>query len=250
MFIESLKTITNKRSVLYLLCTLLMMSCSPLEQFEPASTPGQWDINTLALEWYPGFCKNNPQLNTCDPDASAYFNNNLSLHGLWPDKKNGSAYSFCDDTIVLNPDLCKNPPLDGVDEVALYHYMPGTKVCLDRYEWIKHGTCQYLNPKDYFALAVSFLEQVNQSSFGQYIQKNIGMPLTLKSLYLAFDQSFGENAHKALSISCYNDTEIIDFWIQLKKNINLNDKVKDVILPNTHATVTKCSDTIIFTKLS
>ncbi|WP_417915528.1 ribonuclease T2 family protein [Candidatus Electronema sp. JM] len=96
----------------------------------------------------------------------------LQLHGLWPNyKSSGYPTGQC-----ASPGECKElPAAQGkycgyIEPKGLYDsaewkdlseaYMAGKEKCLERHEWVKHGTCTQMAPPEYFAWALKETKRI------------------------------------------------------------------------------------------
>lgn len=84
----------------------------------------------------------------------------IQLHGLWPNYQGGGYPAGSCDAAECQ----LQPPLNGKycaypEPPSLYTspwwkglagYMAGVEKCLERHEWIKHGTCSGMSAPDYF----------------------------------------------------------------------------------------------------
>lgn len=103
------------------------------------------------------FCRNRPYDPSCRdfPKPSR-----IQLHGLWPNYRSGFPEGNCPDSECPNqsPELgtyCRYPEPPGLYQSdawkTLHGYMAGTESCLERHEWVKHGTCTPMAATAYFA---------------------------------------------------------------------------------------------------
>ncbi|MDF3029931.1 MAG: ribonuclease [Moraxellaceae bacterium] len=106
-------------------------------QAAPAAAEA-FDYYTLAVTLTPAFCDQNPKLrNSLQCRERMPF----SVHGLWPEKKEGRAPESCaGGALTLSPRT----------EKYLRSVMPDTS--LRQHEWKKHGRCSGLDAERYFAL--------------------------------------------------------------------------------------------------
>ena len=106
------------------------------------------------------FCRDRPTDRSCQqfPKPSA-----IQLHGLWPNYRSGFPQGACPEAECPHqpPEVgtyCRYPAPPGLYESgawkALSAYMAGTESCLERHEWVKHGTCSPMDPPSYFAWAL------------------------------------------------------------------------------------------------
>jgi ribonuclease T2 len=116
--------------------------------FAQRTPPGAFDYYVFALSVAPGFCDvtgNRIHSNQCAaPDDEAYRAMPLTIHGLWPNKRNAD--------IRDQPDKCSTERfhLSAGLRQQLQIYMPGIADDLPYHEWEKHGTCTGLSPDAYF----------------------------------------------------------------------------------------------------
>lgn len=97
-----------------------------------------FDYYTFALSLTPAFCDQNPKWRN---SLQCRDRLPVSVHGLWPERKQGRAPEHCSGAaLALSPGLERN--LRGT--------MP------DRgardYQWKKHGRCSGLSPEAYFSV--------------------------------------------------------------------------------------------------
>ena len=103
----------------------------------PARAEG-FDYYTFAISLTPAFCDQNPKWRN---SVQCRERLPLSVHGLWPERKQGRTPENCSGGVLaLSPTLEKN--LRGT--------MPDAS--LRQYQWKKHGRCSGLAPEAYFAM--------------------------------------------------------------------------------------------------
>ena len=103
----------------------------------PARAEG-FDYYTFAISLTPAFCDQNPKWRN---SVQCRERLPLSVHGLWPERKQGRTPENCSGgALALSPTLEKN--LRGT--------MPDGS--LRQYQWKKHGRCSGLAPEAYFAM--------------------------------------------------------------------------------------------------
>jgi ribonuclease T2 len=164
----------------------------------------------LALSWQPAFCELNADRPECRAlDGGDVAAGHLSIHGLWPNDRPGGGPSHCGvDAATKALDQpgswCElpRPETRAETRAALTPAMPGTASCLDRHEWIKHGTCSGLDAESYFADTLRLTAEVQATPMAQIVSANIGRNITPKQLSNAFEASFGEGASRALTLVC------------------------------------------------
>lgn len=97
-----------------------------------------FDYYTFAISLTPAFCDQNPQRRD---SLQCRDRLPLSVHGLWPERRQGRAPENCSGgPLALSPGLEKN--LRGT--------MPDKG--LREHQWKKHGRCSGLSPEAYFGL--------------------------------------------------------------------------------------------------
>ncbi|MFM2055973.1 MAG: hypothetical protein RLY71_358 [Pseudomonadota bacterium] len=145
-------------------------------------TPDLYDSHVLAVTWQPGFCEYKVAADTTKPECAALSqgtlkSTNLTLHGLWPNKKEcGINYGYCSDVPL-------NLAPETIARISLW--MPNFLYSTDfgSYEWKKHGTCQTaLDDDGYFLKAVAAIEAVNASALGNFILQSVGQKVSKADL--------------------------------------------------------------------
>ena len=167
---------------------------------EVCSLPNQQDSYVLAITWQPGFCehtKYNGKKPECDAmNSGALEAKTLSLHGLWPNKKEcGTQYGSCQGKPF---ELSK----DTIDKVA--PWMPNFyyERSFGAYEWNKHGKCQSLAPDEYFLKAVSAVRVVNDSEVGKIVLGNTGKSFRVNDFFDRVKTRYGEKVAQAITLVC------------------------------------------------
>ncbi|GGI84722.1 ribonuclease T2 family protein [Legionella impletisoli] len=185
------------------------------------NTPGLADHFVLALNWQPGFCETygyeagKPECYKLNPDS--YQASHLALHGLWPNQKScGSHYGYCGGS--KKNKFCHYPPVSLSPQVSkrLKQLMPSFEhgSCLERHEWNRHGMCQMLSSDDYFSLAMDLVEQLNQTSFSNFLAKHVGEEVRLVDLQREFESAFGKGAKDKVYFGCTHGY-LVDVYITL-----------------------------------
>lgn len=182
----------------------------------------------LALSWQTGFCqsqydKGRTPAAECltqkeEKDPRAY----LTVHGLWPSLPDSIAQHGVDDKrwrrfgcsvrpVPNMPEVkasnkCHAPSTGISPTIAaqLGQVMPGAggSSCLERYEYAKHGVCFGFNPNDYFATMIRLNTEVKAEALGDFLQKHYGKTVSRQDFNQAVAASWGENAVKAIKLSC------------------------------------------------
>lgn len=146
-------------------------------------TPDLYDSFVLASTWQAGFCNfkvagkvdSKPE---CVALATGELKpSNLTLHGLWPNKKECG----------INYGHCGGQPLDLKPQTRkeIETWMPNFifSTSFGSYEWNKHGTCQTaLDDDAYFLKAVSAVKALNGSKLGALVLASMGKKLSKADL--------------------------------------------------------------------
>ncbi|HJT11693.1 MAG TPA: ribonuclease T2 [Dongiaceae bacterium] len=164
----------------------------------------------LALSWQPAFCEFNarrPECRALDPGDFAA--THLTVHGLWPNDRPNAGPIYCGidgETRALDEpkSWCQlpEPEMSGKTRAHLAQTMPGVLSCLDRHEWIKHGTCAGMGAERYFGETLRLASAVQTTAFGRAIAANVGREVTAEQLIQAFEASFGKGSARALTLVC------------------------------------------------
>ncbi len=177
-----------------------------------ANQPGEFQAYVLSLQWSAAFCETRPHLPECgDRDPDRFSARNLTLHGLWPEKVGDTArkYGYCgvdDATRALDraPTWCRLPALGltRATSARLASVMPAVSSCLDKHEWIKHGTCSGYAPEDYFLRSSELVEHIAGTAFGRFLSANAGRAVTADALLAAFERDFGAGSRTLVKLTC------------------------------------------------
>ncbi len=168
------------------------------------------DHYILALSWQPAFCEFNAGKTECrELDDGDYAASNLTLHGLWPNAADGDHPVYCgisaSDRRTDETGAWCALPATGADQATqsdLAQLMPGSASCLDRHEWIKHGTCSGLGGDAYFDAALHLVREMETTRLSEVLRAHIGRELSRRALLDAFEADFGAGAAAALEITC------------------------------------------------
>jgi ribonuclease T2 len=196
---------------------------------------GKADTNILALSSQTGFCENygyeagKPEC--LHLSKNSFEATHLTLHGLWPNQDScGQHYGYCE--VKPKPNHCDYTPLHLSTEVSttLSKLMPSYHFgsCLERHEWSKHGSCQFLSDNDYFALALRLTKEVNNSSFGHYLTEHQGKTLPLSVVRKQIKEAFGEKNGAKIYLHCKNGL-LIDVFITLPALIPMNEPLESLV---------------------
>lgn len=169
-----------------------------------------FDYYVLALSWQPAFCESHAGKPECRAlDEGDFAADNLVLHGLWPNETRGDSPAYCgiaaSERATDEAGKWCELPLPGADQqtlAALQDLMPGAQSCLDRHEWLKHGTCSGLAADAYFDLSVQLTEAFQATKLADVLRRGVGQEIPLLRLIDAFEREFGAQAGAALTITC------------------------------------------------
>lgn len=146
----------------------------------------QFDYYLLALSVAPAFCEDEPgrkrRFAQCQSLSEPAFKRMpLTLHGLWPNRRDRRHPAYCGK--AARASFCSLPAvnLPGDSRAKLARVMPATADCLDRHEWVKHGSCSGLAEADYFAVATTLTERVNRA-LGQELAQHMGREVSIERL--------------------------------------------------------------------
>lgn len=164
------------------------------------SVANKQDSYVLAITWQPGFCEHvnykgdKPECTAMNKGALPA--KTLSLHGLWPNKKEcGTQYGSCSgQTFALSKAT--------IDQIA--PWMPNFfyERTFGAYEWNKHGKCQSLAPDDYFIKAVSAVKVVNDSEVGKIVLGNVGKSFRVGDFFARVKASYGDKVANSITLVC------------------------------------------------
>eukprot|EP00752_Nemacystus_decipiens_P011496 g10208.t1 len=125
-------------------------------------TPGEFNLYIFAMSWKPEWCyhQNFPG---CKKPRS-FWENNLTIHGLWPDYGDGTYPTTCTSEPYDHDRVVNAVGLDVLETLWPNIQVPeelGRKKydSFWEHEWTKHGTCTGLSMEDYFSAAASLLQQ-------------------------------------------------------------------------------------------
>lgn len=197
--------------------------------------PGLADSYVLAMSWQPAFCESygykagKKECLTLTSDS--FSSRHMVLHGLWPNQSDcGPNYGFCG--VPSQSAHCDYSPLELNDEVAanLSEIMPSyaSGSCLERHEWNKHGSCQYLDVNDYFALSIRLGQEADKTEFGAYIRDHRGEKVARSQLREMINRSFGKAYASSVYLGCKQGM-LVDLFFQLPALIPQDESLKSLI---------------------
>jgi ribonuclease T2 len=187
---------------------------------EMCSTANQQDSYLLALSWQPGFCEHTPRTagkpECAAMDKGSLVVSNLTLHGLWPNKKAcGTSYGNCDG----KPFALKKETVAHIAPWMPNFYYENS---FGKYEWNKHGTCQALDPDAYFTKAVAAVQLVNASAIGEQILKNIGGAINADKFFATLRSQYGEAAASRVMLVCAGQSYLQEIRVQLPVDFSVD----------------------------
>lgn len=207
-----------------------------VEFVRPAITgPSQNADFVLAASWQPAFCQGNQEIKECASQTEVRFDaDNFALHGLWPQPRGNFWCGVTQDQKKLaeNRETRGELPvieLSSKTRVELNRVMPGTQSYLDRYEWIKHGTCYSETPEEYYVESIDLMDQLNGSVVRDLFAGNIGGSLTAGQIRSAFDAAFGEGAGERVEVRCRSGM-VNELFIHLRGQIETDTSFSDLLL--------------------
>jgi ribonuclease T2 len=225
---------------------------SPIDTPAPSgacNVKNQHDSYVLAMSWQPGFCEHFPYKGKkpeCDALGKSEIQiSHLTLHGLWPNKKQcGISYGNCG-----GPDL--NLEEDTVSKIATWmpNFMYETK--FGAYEWKKHGTCQSLEDDQYFLTAVDAVQLVNESAVGTYIREHLGRSFSAKKFVEHVKSKHGEQFAKKIMLVCSKGRYLHEVQVKLPLNFRVDAGIEAFIAgadPFT-ASTDRCNSDDIFVEI-
>ena len=198
--------------------------------------------NLLALSWQPAFCEQRPNKIECrqlNDGLLPITEQQLSIHGLWPQPRNNVYCGVSSALINLDepntwgelPVLDLTPETREELEVA----MPGTASFLHRHEWIKHGTC-FLGDggaEEYYRDTLIVTAAINNSPIATFLEEHVGSSVDTQEIRDLFDETFGAGAGDRVQFQCKGDggrTLIQELKINLAGVISEDASVSDLLL--------------------
>lgn len=114
-----------------------------------------FDFYLLAMTLHPAFCADG---HGSEPECRTGISMPLSIHGLWPERRQPGRY----------PRDCAGPALNLEKPLAneLAVLMPGMADRLHEHEWRKHGTCSGLDDDEYFRHTLELARKVDAALRG------------------------------------------------------------------------------------
>ncbi|HEX6118326.1 MAG TPA: hypothetical protein VFZ03_02670 [Dongiaceae bacterium] len=215
-----------------------------------------FDRLVLALSWDPAFCQLNAGKPECRAlDSGDFAATHLVIHGLWPDAAESPQLRYCgvgEDMAALDRRnrWCElpEPALSAGTRAALDAAMPGTHSCLDRHEWIAHGTCAGIDAEHYFSATLRLAAAVQASKLGDLLAANVGRKMPRRKLIDAFEATFGTGSGRALSLLCTSSgapSLLMEIRIALKPSAIDGNLGAGDLLPTAAGAAGSCPATIL-----
>jgi ribonuclease T2 len=206
----------------------------------------------LALSWQPAFCESNEQRPECRAlDPGDFAATHLTVHGLWPNDRPNAGPTYCGiDEATRALDQPKSwcqlpePEMSGITRAQLAQTMPGVMSCLDRHEWIKHGTCAGTGAERYFGETLRLAAAVQATAFAQAISANVGREVAAKQLIQAFEASFGAGSGDALTLVCSDRGDLSEVRIALQASALEGELGGGDLHRGSPAPASRCPETI------
>ena len=175
--------------------------------------------NLLALSWQNAFCQSHQYKKECKSmDSNDFGAKEFVLHGLWPQPRNNQYCNMSKKEIGMDKNKqwyrLSKLDLNTTTRNELAKYMPGYSSNLHKHEWVKHGGCYGTSANDYYANAISFLKQVNESKVQAYFAKNLRKTVYLKDIRKLFDSEFGKGAGKHVTMNCRRGL-VTELWLHI-----------------------------------
>ena len=168
---------------------------------------GDFDHDTLALTWQPGFCASGPG---CLPDQPR--GASIGLHGLWASRpsvlrRRGVAEQRwwregCDD---LGPHASAPPALSPLLRSRIEAVMPHLRMGLLAHEYAKHVACFGFAPEAFFAFAIAMRDAVAFGPFGTWLRGEAGHAVRHADAAREFERDFHTPLPRAVQFRCDRD---------------------------------------------
>jgi ribonuclease T2 len=149
----------------------------------PVAEGSQYDYYILNLSWSPEFCFTHPDNEQC-PSHPGFV-----VHGLWPERNDGSY-----------PEHCGDRPGPSDDHVWA-GLMPTSYLAM--HEWQTHGTCTPYAANDYFGLVRRAVESVKiPKEFTHTTQQSMEPPAAIVAAFARINTGFPGGS---IVLSCGNN---------------------------------------------
>jgi len=184
-------------------------------------THGDFDHNTLALTWQPGFCSAG---SGCTAEQSHL--SLVGLHGLWASEphsleaRNIPVERWWREGCGLFTPEAAPPVLDNAMLTTLGEIMPHTSPSLIDHEWVKHGVCFGYDPRLFFAKASALHRRFTRSPMMQFLAERAGTTVAHDEILSFFRSATGAVPPRALQLRCETDHEgrivLTQLWFTLR----------------------------------
>lgn len=191
--------------------------------FKAVSPPAQFDQYVLALTWHPGFCLERDAKPECR-QMDAFASEEFVLHGFWPDAVSYCGVSDESESLSKSGQWCQIDVLPAEDqyfeETSKRSLMPGSheRSCLDRHEWVKHGTCSGLDFDGYYDLSLALVSRFAESKTSDYVAANRGKRVSRSAFYRAVAEDFGREGAWKVQAVC-NDNRLTEVRLMLRADV-------------------------------
>lgn len=198
-------------------------------QSPSTQTPaGRGPSYVLAISWQPAFCEGSPRKRECRSQReNRYDASHFSLHGLWPQP---GTNIYCGVSAAERDAATQGRwgdlprlRLTPTTQAAMEKSMPGSQSFLDRYEWVKHGTCYPRREAEaYYRDSLRLLEAVNASPVRELFARSVGREVSTTEIRARFDQAFGKGAGERVRVACRDDGRrrlIVELTLGLRGDI-------------------------------
>lgn len=194
---------------------------------DTCSIANKQDSYVLAITWQPGFCEHVPyngKKPECDAmNSGALEAKTLSLHGLWPNKKEcGTQYGSC-----AGPAFALSQ--ETIAQVA--PWMPNFyfERTFGAYEWNKHGKCQALPPDAYFVKAVSAVRVVNDSEVGKIVLGSAGKSFRVGDFFERVKARYGDQVAASITLVCTQHKYLQEIRVALPLDFSTSGELPQLV---------------------
>lgn len=211
------------KKMIALVALAFLAACTGHEPHSVGSMPtvnADFDHNTLALTWQPGFCSVGGGCLADQPLQPL-----IGLHGLWASEphsleaRNVPVTQWWKEGCDLLGSTAAPPALDGPMRSALAQIVPHTQSSLIDHEWMKHGACFGYSPGPFFAKASALRMRLARSPLGFYLGERAGMLVSHDAVLAFFNTATGNTQMRALQLQCGKDHEgrvvLTQLWFTL-----------------------------------
>ncbi|CAL0318237.1 unnamed protein product [Lupinus luteus] len=172
-----------------------------------------YDFFYFVRQWPGSYCNTNRSY--CYPTTGKPAAD-FGIHGLWPNRNDGSYPSNCDPNSQFNPSEVSNitSKLQSHWPTLACPTNNGTRFWA--HEWEKHGTCSMskLNQHDYFELAIKLKQKTDlkQTFRNAGINPN-GGPYSLSNMKEAIKKAFGFTPHIDCNVDASGKSQLFQVYM-------------------------------------